>query len=172
MSRHSKLTLTNTVDFYFRRLKRIVPTYVFVMFAVLLSGILLWLYPMEYESLVKESMKPLFFMANIPDDEDANYFAQVSWKLMSRMQSNFHIKWERFYLARKVNCNLKTENITILRKQSIWDLFMFVLWNWVLFKSCRIKRIFLRLSNFNFLINSIISTFNWPKQIYSILTRF
>ncbi|KAI6209818.1 hypothetical protein M3Y96_00261600 [Aphelenchoides besseyi] len=76
LSRYSQLDAAKILDFYFRRLKRIVPVYLFVILAVLLSAIYIFMYPFDYGDLFKEVRKPLFFAANIPNDEDDNYFAQ------------------------------------------------------------------------------------------------
>ncbi|KAI6204930.1 Acyltransferase [Aphelenchoides besseyi] len=78
LSRYSQLDATKILDFYFRRLKRIVPVYLFVILAVLSSAIYLFMYPFDYGDLFKETRKPLLFAANIPNDEDDNYFAQLT----------------------------------------------------------------------------------------------
>ncbi|KAI6198918.1 hypothetical protein M3Y96_00571500 [Aphelenchoides besseyi] len=65
------------LDFYFRRLKRIVPIYLFVILTVLLLSALWFVYPLDFGDLIGETMKPLVFMSNIASDEDADYFIQV-----------------------------------------------------------------------------------------------
>ncbi|KAI6173120.1 Acyltransferase [Aphelenchoides besseyi] len=61
LSRYSQLDAAKILDFYFRRLKRIVPVYLFVILAVLLSAIYIFMYPFDYGDLFKEVRKPLFF---------------------------------------------------------------------------------------------------------------
>lgn len=77
MSRKLPLNWQKVSDFYFRRLKRIVPVYLFVIFCVHSSAILLFFSAFDYEVLYDESIKPLFFAANIPENELTNYFTQV-----------------------------------------------------------------------------------------------
>jgi peptidoglycan/LPS O-acetylase OafA/YrhL len=77
MSRHTTLDRSRVLDFYYRRFKRIVPVYLFVILLVLCSATFLWLYPMDFKSLENETLKPVLFLANVPDDDEANYFAQV-----------------------------------------------------------------------------------------------
>lgn len=75
MSRKLPLDRSKVSDFYFRRLKRICPTYLSVIL-VCLVGALFLICPIDYTDLLHETWKPLFFMANIPDNSNDNYFAQ------------------------------------------------------------------------------------------------
>lgn len=79
LTRKLPLDLTKTTDFYFQRLKRIVPIYLSVIFLTLTLAICLFLHPMDYFSLYQESLKPLIFCANWPNKKDLDYFAQVSY---------------------------------------------------------------------------------------------
>lgn len=75
MSRKLPLDCFKVSDFYFRRLKRIVPTYLFVIF-IFLVGALIMICPIDYTDLLHETWKPLLFIANIPDSSNDDYFAQ------------------------------------------------------------------------------------------------
>lgn len=86
MSRRLPLTWSKVSDFYFRRLKRIVPTYLFVIFLCLVAALIL-ICPIDYADLLHESWKPLFFAANIPDNSKDDYFAQVSKQYFYRFNN-------------------------------------------------------------------------------------
>ncbi|KAI6220926.1 Acyl-transf-3 domain-containing protein [Aphelenchoides fujianensis] len=73
LSRKSPLKLEDAADFYYRRIKRIVPTYVFVVGAVLV-GCLLLISRFEYKQLVDEAVPSLFFYSNFPSVHSAGYF--------------------------------------------------------------------------------------------------
>ncbi|KAI6185782.1 Acyl-transf-3 domain-containing protein [Aphelenchoides besseyi] len=76
MSKKLPLDREKVLDFYFRRLKRIVPIYLFVILTVLVLSALWFVYPLDFGDLIEETMKPLVFMSNIASDEDADYFIQ------------------------------------------------------------------------------------------------
>ncbi|KAI6234883.1 O-acetyltransferase OatA [Aphelenchoides fujianensis] len=73
LSRKSSLSLEDAGDFYYRRIKRIVPTYVFVVGATL-AGCLLLISRFEYKQLVDEAVPSLFFYSNFPSVHSAGYF--------------------------------------------------------------------------------------------------
>lgn len=76
LSRNAPIQLVAVVDFYFRRLKRIFPTYLFVLLFTLFAGWLL-LSPTDYLDLYGETFKPLIIAANVPENSKNDYFAQV-----------------------------------------------------------------------------------------------
>lgn len=78
LSRHEQLSLTNIIDFYYRRIKRIFPIYFFVIFVVQITAFYYWLYPLEYNLLVMQTVKPLLFIENQHEITDANYFKEVN----------------------------------------------------------------------------------------------
>ncbi|KAI6173169.1 hypothetical protein M3Y98_01053400 [Aphelenchoides besseyi] len=75
LSRRLPIDWPKVSDFYFRRLKRIVPTYLFVIFIVLTAA-LVFVCPIDYADLYNESIKPLFFASNIPSSTNNDYFNQ------------------------------------------------------------------------------------------------
>ncbi|KAI6237962.1 Acyltransferase [Aphelenchoides besseyi] len=76
MTRKLPMDREKVLDFYFRRLKRIVPIYLFVILIVLILSALWFVYPLDFGDLIGETTKPLVFMSNIASDEDADYFIQ------------------------------------------------------------------------------------------------
>lgn len=76
LSRHATLNFMIIVDFYFRRLKRIFPTYLFTILLTLFGAWLL-LSPTDFKDLYTETIKPLFIASNVPSNKNADYFAQV-----------------------------------------------------------------------------------------------
>ncbi|KAI6185799.1 Acyl-transf-3 domain-containing protein [Aphelenchoides besseyi] len=69
------LSFTHIVDFYFRRIKRIIPTYLFVIYCCLFAAIFL-ISSTDYRDLVSEAKKPLLYISNWPDTPEDDYFAE------------------------------------------------------------------------------------------------
>ncbi|KAI6217188.1 Acyl-transf-3 domain-containing protein [Aphelenchoides besseyi] len=93
LSQQQSLTSTEILDFYFRRLKRIVPTYVFVIFGTLVACI--WLLSrLELKKIANEAIPSLFFYSNFPSVHATSYFDQQSkmnlflhtWSLSNELQ--------------------------------------------------------------------------------------
>lgn len=76
LSKQCPLDQTKIHDFYHRRIKRIVPVYLFVILMTLLAAVFLFMYPLDYKALNRETLRPLFYAANIPDADDEDYFVQ------------------------------------------------------------------------------------------------
>ncbi|KAI6185785.1 Acyl-transf-3 domain-containing protein [Aphelenchoides besseyi] len=76
LSRHPNLTVNKIGDFYYRRVKRIVPIYLFVIWLILMAAVFRFIYPIDYSTLFGETVKPLMFIANIPDSTADDYFIQ------------------------------------------------------------------------------------------------
>ncbi|KAI6177849.1 hypothetical protein M3Y97_00952100 [Aphelenchoides bicaudatus] len=74
-------------NFYFRRIKRIVPIYLFVIFVFLLTAKFLWLHPLYFKSFVDQPVKSLLFVGNHIDD--VNYFtaSNVDYKFFIHLWS-------------------------------------------------------------------------------------
>ncbi|KAI6217017.1 hypothetical protein M3Y95_01245900 [Aphelenchoides besseyi] len=94
LSRKSSITIDDSVDFYYRRLKRIVPTYVFVIFLTLITCTVL-VSRFEYEQIANESIPALFFYSNFPSVHKTEYFDfrskfrffLHSWSLSTELQA-------------------------------------------------------------------------------------
>ncbi|KAI6212522.1 hypothetical protein M3Y94_00035800 [Aphelenchoides besseyi] len=71
------LSMADIRGFYFRRIKRIIPTYLFVIFCFLLLAIF-FISPTDYCDLRNELTKPLLFASNVPNNDHQNYFVEVS----------------------------------------------------------------------------------------------
>jgi peptidoglycan/LPS O-acetylase OafA/YrhL len=70
LSGHEKFEIGYIFNFYFRRIRRIVPIYLFVLFVFQLTAILFWLSPLDYREVYLESTKSLYFTSNINNDFD------------------------------------------------------------------------------------------------------
>ncbi|KAI6234267.1 Acyltransferase [Aphelenchoides fujianensis] len=66
LSKQQPLDWTKFRAFYFRRVKRIVPVYLFVILLVLGTAGGFFLNPTDFHALFHEAAKPLLFVANIP----------------------------------------------------------------------------------------------------------
>lgn len=93
LSRHEKIGVEHIFDFYFRRIKRIVPIYLFLILVFQLTAILWWLSLLDYNEVYTESIKPLFFVSNINSvsdyfDRNALFYKFFShlWSLAVEMQ--------------------------------------------------------------------------------------
>lgn len=71
-------------DFYFRRIKRIVPLFLFVIFLTLIAGIFL-LAKAEYPNLAMDSIVSSTFTSNYLNIHDSGYFDLVSLSLKNRI---------------------------------------------------------------------------------------
>ncbi|KAI6190405.1 O-antigen acetylase [Aphelenchoides bicaudatus] len=67
------INLSKIFEFYFRRLRRIVPTYLFVIFVVLIL-IYSLLPPTEFKDVVTNAIPSLFFVSNIFKIQRDSYF--------------------------------------------------------------------------------------------------
>ncbi|KAI6212621.1 hypothetical protein M3Y94_00047900 [Aphelenchoides besseyi] len=92
LSRKSSITIDDSVDFYYRRLKRIVPTYVFVIFLTLITCTVL-VSRFEYEQIANESIPALFFYSNFPSVHKTEYFDFVSLRERSLKLMFFLHSW-------------------------------------------------------------------------------
>lgn len=79
LSRKRPIDASKTWDFYFRRVKRIVPIYLFIV-ATTLFAILHLLSPIEFTQVVDESIPALAFYSNMPSSRPFKYF-DISSKL-------------------------------------------------------------------------------------------
>ncbi|KAI6177821.1 O-acetyltransferase OatA [Aphelenchoides bicaudatus] len=93
MSRKKELTLNDSILFYYRRVKRIVPTYIFVIVLTLIACYML-ISEFEFDQIVSEATSPLFFYSNFPFVHKFNYFDNKSkyrfflhtWSLSCELQ--------------------------------------------------------------------------------------
>ncbi|KAI6192331.1 hypothetical protein M3Y97_00325800 [Aphelenchoides bicaudatus] len=84
LGRKDNLTLSGTATFYFRRIKRIVPIYVFVIALTLISCYLL-ISDFEFGQVATEAVPSLLFYSNFPFVHKTSYF-----DLKSRYQFFLH----------------------------------------------------------------------------------
>ncbi|KAI6198801.1 Acyltransferase [Aphelenchoides besseyi] len=106
LSRKSSITIDDSLDFYYRRLKRIVPTYVFVIFLTLISCTVL-ISRFEYDQIANESISALFFYSNFPSVHETEYFDfrskfrffLHSWSLSTELQAYLFAPMLMFMLA-------------------------------------------------------------------------
>ncbi|KAI6177802.1 Acyl-transf-3 domain-containing protein [Aphelenchoides bicaudatus] len=93
MSRKKELTFTDSTLFYYRRVKRIVPTYLFVVVLTLIACYTL-ISEFEFDQIVSEATSSLFFYSNFPFVHKFNYFDNKSkykfflhtWSLSCELQ--------------------------------------------------------------------------------------
>lgn len=78
MSRKSQLNSSNVKDFYFRRVKRILPEYLFVICVTLLV-ISQRVSSIDYGQIVDETLSSILFVSNIPSTREFTYFDVVSY---------------------------------------------------------------------------------------------
>ncbi|KAI6171484.1 Acyl-transf-3 domain-containing protein [Aphelenchoides bicaudatus] len=76
LSREQSLKFSDILMFYYRRIKRIVPVYLFVVFITLISCYFLTA-RLEYDQVVSESIPSLFFYSNFPFVHKFDYFNVV-----------------------------------------------------------------------------------------------
>jgi peptidoglycan/LPS O-acetylase OafA/YrhL len=102
MYRQPKLSLNTISDFYFRRFKRILPTYLIVINVVLIFVILLGS-PYDFPYIVREIMPSAFFYSNWPKTHVLSYFDKDSkyaiflhtWSLSCELQ--FYLIFPLFF---------------------------------------------------------------------------
>jgi hypothetical protein len=80
LSKKSRLHWPDITDFYFRRLKRIVPVYLAVIFFVQLISLAFVVFPVDFMEVFGEVWLPLVFYANHPADPHFDYFKEVSFR--------------------------------------------------------------------------------------------
>lgn len=93
LSRKRPLDGRKVTAFYFRRIKRIVPIYLFIVFVVLLA-IYRLISPIEFTQIVDEAIPALGFYSNMPNTRPSKYFDITSkfyfflhtWSLGVEMQ--------------------------------------------------------------------------------------
>jgi peptidoglycan/LPS O-acetylase OafA/YrhL len=78
LSRQSPIDLSTTRNFYFRRIKRIVPLYLFVIACVLVAGMFL-VAPVEFPNLVTDGIIASTFTSNFMNIHFSDYFDLVSF---------------------------------------------------------------------------------------------
>lgn len=94
LSPKGRITSAISCDFYYRRLRRIAPTYLFVIFATLLIATK-FLNEMDRLDLVKEARSALLLYANLePLFEKVTYFQMVGLNIY---RSCFYRKYFKFY---------------------------------------------------------------------------
>jgi peptidoglycan/LPS O-acetylase OafA/YrhL len=81
LSATPQLTKSTVLEFYFRRFKRILPNYLFVIFALLCVSIFL-MHPLEYAQLIFEAFSSIFFFSNYPGIRPTSYFDMVRTSLI------------------------------------------------------------------------------------------
>ncbi|KAI6190372.1 Acyl-transf-3 domain-containing protein [Aphelenchoides bicaudatus] len=104
MSKHQNLNANTITDFYFRRLKRILPTYLLLMIIVLLLVIRLGS-EFDYPFILREIAPSAFFYSNSPSahvlpyfDEDSKYSLFLhTWSLSCEIQ--FYIIFPLFFIC-------------------------------------------------------------------------
>lgn len=77
LNKERPLNLVAVSDFYYRRIKRIVPLYMSVVFCVLLLA-LRELSPFDFKQLVEEAAPALCFYSNMLSSRETDYFDLVS----------------------------------------------------------------------------------------------
>jgi peptidoglycan/LPS O-acetylase OafA/YrhL len=73
LTKRVPLTIQAVIDFYFRRIRRIVPLFLFVIFCTLLAGIFL-LAPAEFPNLSTDAFTSSIFLSNFLNVHDSGYF--------------------------------------------------------------------------------------------------
>ncbi|KAI6212698.1 Acyl-transf-3 domain-containing protein [Aphelenchoides besseyi] len=128
LSRHSNLTVEKVGDFYYRRVKRIVPIYLFVLWLILMAAVFRFIYPIDYSTLYSETVKPLMFIANIPDSTADDYFIQSMgsysfekhlWSLSVEIQFYVFVPG-LIWLLSWVSVSIKSLLVTLIAIASYW----------------------------------------------------
>ncbi|KAI6174771.1 Acyl-transf-3 domain-containing protein [Aphelenchoides bicaudatus] len=73
LNKEERLGRSQIIDFYFRRIKRIIPVYIFIILIFLLSAVFIWLHALMFNWVAQKAIKPLLYIAN--HITDMNYFA-------------------------------------------------------------------------------------------------
>ncbi|KAH7707862.1 Protein OAC-8 [Aphelenchoides avenae] len=113
LSAYGTINLSTTADFYFRRLKRIVPIYLLVVCAVLAASV--WIVrPPDYAQITHDALPAVGFVSNMADIlEEADYFDAVTkfryflhtWSLAVEMQFYVLVPllfWVLFAVPRRI----------------------------------------------------------------------
>ncbi|KAI6171263.1 hypothetical protein M3Y97_01051500 [Aphelenchoides bicaudatus] len=93
LSRKQILTSADSIHFYYRRIKRIVPIYVFIVLIALIACYFL-ISRFEFDSIVSDAISSLFFYSNFPFVHKTEYFDMKSkyqfflhtWSLSCELQ--------------------------------------------------------------------------------------
>ncbi|KAI6197757.1 hypothetical protein M3Y94_01262800 [Aphelenchoides besseyi] len=88
-----RLNFATSLDFYFRRFRRIVPLYLFLIVSVLIAAILL-VHPFDYAQLLNETFPSILYFSNCPavhgtsyfDLRSNNLFFKHTWSLATELQ--------------------------------------------------------------------------------------
>lgn len=83
LTRQLPLDASKCADFAARRLRRIVPLYLFTILVVLLMAAVWFLRPADCSRLVDETLKPLVFAANMPSADAVEYLHMVSTRSLA-----------------------------------------------------------------------------------------
>lgn len=78
LNAYGTINPSTAAEFYFRRLKRIVPIYLFVVCAVLAASV--WIVrPADYAQITHDALPAIGFVSNMADIlQEADYFDEVS----------------------------------------------------------------------------------------------
>ncbi|KAI6174810.1 TPT domain-containing protein [Aphelenchoides bicaudatus] len=87
LNKEERLGRSQILEFYFRRIKRIIPVYLFIILIFLLSAVFMWMHPLYFNSFVEQPTQSLFFVAN--HINDVNYFtiSNVDYKFFIHLWS-------------------------------------------------------------------------------------
>lgn len=80
LSREPELTPSESVKFYYKRIRRIMPVYVFVILITLVSCYLL-ISEFDFGQVVSEAIPALFLYSDFPSVHATEYFDVVGFKL-------------------------------------------------------------------------------------------
>ncbi|KAI6199261.1 O-acetyltransferase OatA [Aphelenchoides besseyi] len=104
VGKSSPLDLQKTISFFFRRFKRLVPTYLFIIISVVIAGLYL-LAPVEYQTLATDGLYSATFVSNYLGLGQRGYFdlygeyrlLKHSWSLSCEVQ--FYLCVPLFFLV-------------------------------------------------------------------------
>jgi peptidoglycan/LPS O-acetylase OafA/YrhL len=77
LSKKKPLNGAKTLDFYFRRIKRIIPIYLSIV-ACVLYAIFRLVSPIEFKQIIGEAIPALGFYSNMPGARSTEYFDLTS----------------------------------------------------------------------------------------------
>ncbi|KAI6181710.1 hypothetical protein M3Y98_00858300 [Aphelenchoides besseyi] len=88
-----RLNFATALDFYFRRFRRIVPLYLFLIVSVLIAAVL-YVHPFDYAQLLNETFPSILYFSNCPavhgssyfDLRSNNLFFKHTWSLATELQ--------------------------------------------------------------------------------------
>ena len=78
LSKRLPLDAPKCADFAYRRVKRIMPLYLLSILLVLVAAATWFMFPLDYNFLCQETLKPLIFAANMPDKHAPQYLDTAS----------------------------------------------------------------------------------------------